>query len=210
MTKKTEKTEKTKKAGIPARPKKQELLRAQSENFAALQEACGKYIRAISDAAFKQYLGQTHPSANLMEDVPFDVVAKAAAVASAARSAAVGEGLFELLCAAIQTAPIALRSERGRKSEQKRKTRAGGRKPDEREWVVKVRALSKFRDLTRDDVIERLGAAQLIELDDGNVRTLDTTGSVTEEFDIKVFKKNITNIMSNERARNFSSKNGAR
>jgi hypothetical protein len=145
-----------------------------------------------------------------MEDVPFDVVAKAAAVGSAVRSAASGEALFLLLHAAIQTAPIAFRSERGRKFEKKRKTRAGGRKPDEREWVVKVRALSKFRGLTRNDVLERLNAARLSECDDAKARTLDATGSITEEFDLKDFKKKISNILASERAKNFSSKNVAK
>lgn len=206
----TEKNKKTKKAGMPARPKKQELLRIQAENFAALQKTRDEYISAISDAAFRQYLELTHPGANLMEDVPLGVLANAAAVASAVRSAACGKPLFLLLHAAIQTAPIAFRTEQGRKSEQKRKRRAGGRKRDEREWVVKVRELSMFQGLTRNDVLKRLDAAGMIERDDCSVRTFDTMGSVDEEFDLKVFKKNISNIMSSERTKKFSSKNGAR
>lgn len=191
-------TEKAKKAGMPARPKKQELLSIQAENFAALQKVCNEYISSISDAAFKQCLQQTHPGDNLMEDVPLDVVAKAAAVASAVRSAALGEGLFVLLSAAILTAPQALRSRMGRKGADGRAKHGGGRPTDGTPWVISAKMLARYKQIDSDGAMERLKSAQTIQHEDGRVRFADASGAYVELREGE-FKNKLSKLISRSR-----------
>lgn len=178
-----------------------ERLRTQEENFQVLRNECTAYINNISKAVFQQYLHNTYPNTELT-DLPLSTVNDASRLAAVAKGAAI-EGIERVLIFALRTAPQALRSHGGKKSQRKRHVRGGGRPENKTPWKLGVKKLARFRDVDLHVLVERLHAAGEIDVQGDVVIIFDSNGQPIDQKGLRVFRTEVSKFLSAERAKLF-------
>lgn len=179
-----------------------ERLRIQEESFQVLRNECTAYINHVGNAVFQQYLRNTYPNTELI-DLPLSTVNDASTLAAVAKGAAI-EGLERVLIFALLTAPQALRSHSGKKSEGKRKVRGGGRPKSKTPWKLEVKKQARFRGVDLHVLVERLKAAGTIDVQGDVVIIFDATGQTIDQSELGDFRTEVSKFLSAERKKIFS------